>query len=102
MSTDTNVIEKEKTVTVVKEPNMYKVLLHNDDSTTFEFVIMVLANIFHRTMEESIEITQAIHVEGHGIAGAPYTREVAEEKVEEVKLLARANSYPLAASFEEV
>ena len=102
MSTDTNIIEKEETTTIVREPNMYKVLLHNDDTTTFDFVIMILTQVFHRTLEDSVEITKAIHVEGTGVAGAPYTKEIAEEKTNEVLTLSRANGFPLVASFEEL
>lgn len=102
MSTETNVIEREETITDVREPNMYKVLLHNDDTTTFDFVIMILTTVFHKSIDESIEITKAIHVEGQGVAGAPYTKEIAEEKQDEVRKLSRANSFPLTASFEEL
>lgn len=102
MSIDTNVIEKEETAIIVRPPGMYKVLLHNDDTTTFDFVIMVLATIFYKTLEESVEITKAIHIEGRGIAGAPYTKEIAEAKTEETLALSRANGFPLVATFEEV
>lgn len=99
---DIEVIEKiDETVRVI-EPNMYKVILHNDDSTTFEFVIAVLVGIFHKTIEDAVEITKMIHVQGQGIAGAPYTREIAEEKTTETLAYSRANGYPLTATFEEL
>ena len=99
---DIEVIEKiDETVHVI-EPNMYKVILHNDDSTTFEFVIAVLVGIFHKTIEDAVEITKMIHVQGQGIAGAPYTREIAEEKTTETLAYSRANGYPLTATFEEL
>jgi ATP-dependent Clp protease adaptor protein ClpS len=81
---------------------MYKVLLHNDDTTTFDFVIAVLMKIFHKTAEEAIEITKAIHVEGKGVAGAPYSREIAEEKTLETISFSRANNFPLTPTFEEL
>ncbi len=102
MSTEFEVIEKEEETIKVQLPKMYKVLLHNDDTTTFDFVIMVLVRIFHRSIEDAIEITQAIHNAQKGVAGAPYTREVAEEKTMETISFARANGFPLTASFEEV
>ncbi len=102
MSTDIEVIEREDTTTKVRIPSMYKVLLHNDDTTTFDFVILVLTTIFHRTLDDSIEITKAIHLSGQGIAGSPYTKEVAYEKTEEVTALSRANGFPLTATFEEL
>jgi len=99
---DIEVIEKIDETIKVKIPSMYKVLLHNDDTTTFDFVIAVLVGIFHRTPEEAIEITKAIHVEGKGIAGSPYTKEIAEEKTLETMKFAKANTFPITASFEEL
>jgi ATP-dependent Clp protease adaptor protein ClpS len=102
MSTETNVIEKIEQNIQLKEPKMYKVLLHNDNTTTMDFVIMVLTQIFHKTVQEAVEVTLAIHHKGQGIAGAPYTAEVAEEKTHETLAYARANGYPLTATFEEL
>jgi ATP-dependent Clp protease adaptor protein ClpS len=99
---DTGILDKVESVTQIQEPKLYKVLLHNDDSTTFDFVIMVLVQIFHRNVEDAIEITKAIHVEGQGIAGSPYTREIAEEKALETLMFSRANGFPLTATFEEL
>lgn len=96
------VIENIEETIKVKIPKMYKVLLHNDDTTSFEFVIEVLMRIFHKSAEDAIHITQSIHVQGQGIAGAPYTKEIAEEKTTETMAFARANGYPLTASFEEL
>lgn len=96
------VIEKIEETIKVQIPKMYKVLLHNDDRTTMDFVIMVLTRVFHRTVEEAIQITMHIHHNGQGIAGSPYTREIAEEKTLETISLARANGFPLVASFEEL
>jgi ATP-dependent Clp protease adaptor protein ClpS len=99
---DIEVIEKIDETIKVKIPKLYKVLLHNDDKTTFDFVIIVLTNIFHQTLEAAVEITKAIHVAGEGVAGGPYTHEVALEKINEVHLLARANGFPLTASIDEM
>lgn len=96
------VIEEISETIKVQMPSMYKVLLHNDDKTTFEFVIAVLMRIFHKTPQEAIEITQAIHNQGQGIAGSPYTKEIAEEKTVETIAFARANGFPLTATFEEL
>lgn len=95
------VIEKIESSIRVQVPKMYKVILHNDDTTTFDFVIEVLVRIFHRSIEDAVEITQSIHHTGQGIAGAPYTHEVAEEKTLEVIGFSRANGYPLTATYEE-
>ena len=96
------VIEKIDETIKVQIPKMYKVLLHNDDKTTFDLVIAVLMRIFHKTAEDAIIITKAIHETGQGIAGAPYTREVAEEKTLETVSFARANNFPLTPTFEEL
>lgn len=99
---DTQVIERVEEKIEVQAPKMYKVLLHNDDTTTMDFVVMVLTQIFYKTVEEAIQITMHIHHNGQGIAGAPYTREIAEEKTLETVSFARANGFPLVATFEEL
>ena len=96
------VIERIDETIKVQIPKMYKVILHNDDSTTFDFVIHVLMRVFHRTAEDAVEVTKAIHVNGQGIAGAPYTHEVAEEKTFESVSFARANNFPLTVTYEEI
>ena len=99
---DIEVIEKIDETIKVQIPKFYKVLLHNDDTTTFDFVILILTQIFHRTMEDAIELTKTIHVTGQGVAGAPYTHEVAEEKTMETIGFSRANGFPLIATYEEI
>lgn len=99
---DIEVIEKVDTSTQVKVPSMYQVLLHNDDETTFDFVILVLIRIFHKSTADAIEITKSIHTTGVGTAGGPYTKEVAEEKTLETISFARANSFPLTPTFEAI
>jgi ATP-dependent Clp protease adaptor protein ClpS len=102
MSTEIEVIEKIDETIKVTIPKLYKVLLHNDDTTTFDFVILILTQIFHRTMEDAIELTKTIHLQGQGIAGAPYTHEIAEEKTLETISFSRANNFPLTATYEEI
>ncbi len=99
---NTEVIEKIDESIKIQVPKMYKVLLHNDDTSTFDFVIAVLTGIFHRTVQDAEEITKAIHVTGQGIAGSPYTLEVAEEKTLETISFSRANNFPLTATYEEL
>lgn len=96
------IIEKIDETIKVKIPKMYKVLLHNDNKTTFDFVIAVLMQVFHRSEQDAVEITKQIHVAGQGIAGSPYTREVAEEKTIETLAFSRANNFPLVSTFEEL
>lgn len=83
-----------------KRPSMYKVLLHNDDYTTMDFVVMVLQSIFHKSVEEANRIMLNVHEQGLGVAGV-YPRDVAETKVLLVHELARKNEYPLKCSLEK-
>ncbi len=81
------------------EPPMYRVILHNDDYTTMEFVIYVLKNIFHKNEQESEYIMLDVHKKGKGICGV-YTLEIARTKVEQVTTLAKQNKFPLLATYE--
>jgi len=83
------------------EPPLYKVLLHNDDYTTMEFVIIVLEKVFHKTTAEATRIMLNVHNQGIGVAGV-YTKEVAETKVAIVLDLARKNEYPLLCTMEKL
>ena len=83
-----------------KRPSMYKVLLHNDDYTTMDFVVMVLETIFHKSAEEATLIMLNVHEQGVGVAGV-YPRDVAETKAILVHDLARKNEYPLKCSVEK-
>jgi ATP-dependent Clp protease adaptor protein ClpS len=82
-----------------KEPPLYRVLLHNDDYTTMEFVIEILMVVFNKSVEESTRIMLNVHRRGIGICGT-YVYEVAETKVETVERLARSNGFPLKCSME--
>ena len=83
-----------------KRPPLYKVLLHNDDYTTMEFVVQVLQEVFHKAQAEAVQIMLHVHRNGIGIAGV-YTHEVAETKVSTVHALAKKFDYPLQCSLEE-
>ena len=84
----------------LKKPPRFKVLLHNDDYTTREFVVEVLRTVFHRAEPDAVRIMLHVHQNGVGVAGV-YTYEVAEMKVERVTQLARASEYPLLCTVEE-
>lgn len=83
----------------VQEPHMFRVLLHNDDYTTMEFVVYVLMKVFRKSMEEATSIMLNVHKLGVGICGV-YTFEVAETKVETVIRMARENGHPLKCTME--
>jgi len=84
----------------VKMPPLYKVLLHNDDYTTMEFVVNVLESVFHKSNAEATQITLHVHRTGIGVAGV-YSHEIAETKVAQVEALARKHEFPLLCSMEE-
>ena len=84
---------------VLDEPPMYRVILHNDDYTTMEFVVHILTMIFHKSEQESERIMLDVHKKGKGVCGV-YTREIAQTKVEQVRVLAKQNQYPLLATYE--
>jgi ATP-dependent Clp protease adaptor protein ClpS len=83
----------------MRPPNMYNVVLHNDNITTIEFVMLVLMSIFHKNLEDAIQLTQHIHNNEKGIAGT-YSHEVASQKREETIQISRLNSYPLKCELE--
>ncbi len=84
----------------IQEPPMYKVLMHNDDYTSMEFVIAVLMQIFDKSEPDATKIMLNVHEKGVGVAGI-YTREIAETKVEIVYQLAEQNEFPLRCSMEK-
>lgn len=85
----------------VVEPPMYRVLLHNDDYTTMEFVVNILVSVFGKPLEQAVTIMLNVHRTGVGECGI-YTYEVAETKVETVHALAAENGFPLKSSMEKV
>jgi ATP-dependent Clp protease adaptor protein ClpS len=91
------VVVEERTRT--KKPPMYKVLLHNDDYTTKEFVVMVLQHVFHRSEADANRIMLHVHNNGVGVAGI-YPYEIAETKVAKTMQLAKRYEYPLQLSLE--
>ena len=84
----------------IKTPAMYRVLLHNDDYTTMEFVVEVLQAVFHKAPADATQIMLHIHRSGIGVAGV-YTHEVAETKVAIVETMARQHEFPLKCTLEE-
>lgn len=92
------VLEKPKPRT--KKPQLYHVILYNDDYTTMEFVVHVLETVFGKGPEEAIRVMLDVHMRGRGVCGS-YTYEVAETKVATVHELARQEGFPLRAGVEE-
>ncbi|MEI7705641.1 MAG: ATP-dependent Clp protease adaptor ClpS [Deltaproteobacteria bacterium] len=82
-----------------RPPPLYKVLLHNDDYTTMEFVVSVLETVFSLPPPAAIQVMLAIHHRGVGVAGV-YPHDIAETKANRVMELARAAEYPLLCTVE--
>ncbi len=84
----------------LERPKLFKVILHNDDFTTMEFVVFVLQYVFKRDESESITIMLKVHNEGLGIAGI-YPYEIASMKAQKAMNLAKAREFPLLCTVEE-
>ncbi len=91
---------QEKARTKTAKPPLFKVLLHNDDYTTMEFVVHVLESIFDKSPAEAHRVMMHVHNQGVGVCGT-YTFEIAETKVDRVHEEAREAGYPLRATLEE-
>ena len=78
---------------------MWRVLLHNDDYTTQEFVVYILETVFNKPQAEAFAIMMRVHQSGLGVAGI-YTRDVAETKVKAARQLAEQNEFPLLVTME--
>lgn len=97
---DGAVVEETESKTKQERPPLYKVLLHNDDFTTMEFVVFILQTVFSHGESDAVRIMLNVHREGIGLAGV-YTYEVAEMKVDKVTSIAQANEFPLLCTMEE-
>ena len=95
---DTDVLTESETK--LEKPKLFKVILHNDDFTTMEFVVFVLEYVFMRDEVEAFAIMLQVHTQGVGIAGV-YPYEIANMKAEKAMNLARAREYPLLCTVEE-
>ena len=82
-----------------KRPQRWRVILHNDDFTTMEFVVHILTTHFRKSAAEATQVMLQVHRKGVGVAGV-YSKEVAETKVAEVTDEARANGMPLKVTAE--
>ncbi|CTQ42574.1 ATP-dependent Clp protease adapter protein ClpS [Roseibium aggregatum] len=97
---DAGTVTVTRTKTVTKRPNLYRVLLLNDDYTPMEFVIHVVENFFQKNREEATRIMLHVHHHGVGECGI-YSYEVAETKVTQVMDFARKHQHPLQCVMEK-
>ena len=98
---DSDVVLEEEEDLELQKPHMYKVIFHNDDYTTMEFVVFVLEAVFHKSKAESTSIMLEVHKKGAGVVGI-YTKEVATTNIYLVEKLAEENEYPFMATMEPV
>ena len=96
--TDRVVLEKTRTQSV--EPELFAVVLLNDDYTTMDFVVQVLESVFNKRPAEAFRIMMLVHTTGQGLCGV-YPFDVAETKVATVHELAAEHGFPLRAAIEE-
>ena len=91
---------REKDQEKLKEPEMYRVILHNDHYTTQEFVVSVIVSVFHKTAAEATKIMLDVHRKGKGTVGV-YPYDLAATKARQVRELAKAQEFPLKCSIEK-
>ena len=84
----------------LEEPQLFRVILHNDDYTSMDFVVDILVTVFHKTHAQAEQIMFQIHEKGKAICGV-YTFEIAQTKAQQVKQKAKQNEFPLLATIEE-
>ena len=94
-----DVAVEQKTQKKLQRPRLYKVLFHNDDYTTMEFVVALLMGIFHHSESEATAIMLNVHRNGIGVAGI-YPFSVAEAKVSEAMKAAEDEEFPLLVTME--
>ena len=82
-----------------KKPRRYKVIVLNDDFTTFEFVIMIMTTVFLKTHQQAEEIAETTHIHQKATVGT-YSYDIAKSKVAKATVMARAENYPLSFEIE--
>lgn len=84
---------------LVEEPRQYKVIFHNDDFTTMEFVTDVLRRVFNKPADEAVTLMMKVHREGQAIVGI-YSYDVAMTKAAQATAMARQEGFPLNITCE--
>jgi ATP-dependent Clp protease adaptor protein ClpS len=84
-----------------KPPQMYQVVLLNDDYTPMEFVVVVIQEFFNKDRETATQIMLKIHLDGKGVCGV-FSRDIAATKVDQVTEAARKNGHPLQCVSEPI
>jgi len=85
----------------LKEPSLYKVIMHNDDFTPMEFVVAVLEHFFYMERAKAISVMFEVHTAGKAVCGE-FSKDIAETKVDMVVEYARRHGHPLVCTIEAV
>lgn len=97
---ETGVVTKQKDKVKIKKPKNYKVIMHNDDYTTMEFVIEILVKIFNKSVLDAEKIMLDVHKKGRGVAGI-YSYDIAMTKVATAMSMAKSQGFPFKLTTEE-
>ncbi|MDP4089286.1 MAG: ATP-dependent Clp protease adaptor ClpS [Bacillota bacterium] len=97
---ETKNITAEKSRIKVKRPKHYKVVMHNDDYTTMQFVVYILTTVFNKKTEEASKIMLDVHQKGKGVAGI-YPYDIAATKVSIAMSAAEEEGFPFKLTIEE-
>lgn len=85
---------RERQRTDLREPRRYKVIIHNDDFTTMDFVVMVLMTVFHKSQAEAEQLMLQVHHSDQAVVGI-YSYDVAHSKIQRATMMAREEGFPL-------
>ena len=96
--TDSDVLEKQDEE--IKEPQMWNVILHNDNYTTKAFVVEILSTVFHLSAIEATQLMLFVHRNGKGVVGT-YTWDIAQSKITRVHAMAKRAEFPLKCSLDQ-
>lgn len=91
---------REKTKINIREPKHYRVIMHNDDFTSMEFVVEILIDIFHKNQEEAVQLMLTVHKSGRAAVGS-YPYDIAVTKVQSAAARAKEEGFPFRMTVEE-
>ena len=92
---------RERQRTDLREPRRYKVISHNDDFTTMDFVVMVLMTVFHKSQAEAEQLMLQVHHSDQAVVGI-YSYDVAQSKIQRATMMAREEGFPLRLTCQPV
>ena len=98
MSTDLDVVEEINTK--LKRPCNWAIILHNDNTTSMEFVIELLMQVFHLAIDDAMTLMMGVHTNGKGVAGI-YPYEIAEQKYADANMYIKLAAYQMKISLEK-